>query len=782
MNQKTLKRLEYSKIIEQLAKETISPLGRELALNLEPVDNMHLIKKWLSETTEGRELLRLDPVAEIGGWYDIREQVENCRRGILLEPEELISVGRTVSSIKKIKKFFLEKQETYPLLAEISGFLGYFADLDQRINSAILPGGEVADNASPALAQIRRQLINAQGQVKSRLENYIRSAAYQKYLQDPIVTIRENRYVIPVKQEYRSQISGIVHDQSASGATLFIEPMAVVEANNEARRLQVSEKQEIFRILSELSSLVAGVADDLMVSLESLAQLEFIIAKARYSIKLDAWEPKITSGFQLNIVNGRHPLLTGKVVPISVNIGDHFDTLVITGPNTGGKTVALKTIGLLVLMAQSGLHIPCDEGSVLGVFSNLYADIGDEQSIEQSLSTFSSHMTNIVDIIGKAGQSDLVLLDELGSGTDPTEGSALAKAILEKLHSSGAKTIATTHYGELKSFAYANNRIENASVEFDNISLRPTYKLLIGQPGRSNAFEIATRLGMAQDLVDRSRQFMTEDQIKAANLMDQLEKSCQQAQQDQEEAARVLAEARELKRNQEERERSILEKNDASLAKAKEEALNTVREARRQAEEMIKKLRESLSSQAAREREMGIQEVREQLTGMEAKNKQKLRRRDVPQNSPKEIYPGQEVFIPRFNQKGFVLTRAENDQVQIQIGVMKIMVSISDIRELESVAKSGGELQIAKIMATKARDISTNLDLRGLNSEEALSEMDKYLDDARLAGLPRVNIIHGKGTGALRVAVQEHLQSCKVKSYRLGEGGEGGEGCTVVYL
>ncbi|MCL6610563.1 MAG: endonuclease MutS2 [Peptococcaceae bacterium] len=784
MDEKTLKRLEYHKILDRLAGLAGSPLGRELALQLRPSDDIELIRRRQSETTEGRELMRLDPAAEMGGWYDVREQARRARRGVVLEPEDLLAVGRTLSAVRRVKKFFLERTGRYPLLAGISEGLGNFGDLDQRITSSILPGGEVADSASPALGQIRRQLAGAQARVKARLEDIIRSAAYQKYLQDPIVTIRENRYVIPVKQEYRSQVPGIVHDQSASGATLFIEPMAVVEANNEVRRLQAAEKQEIIRILSELSAAVGGVSGDLLVSLEALGRLDLIMARARYSLSLDAWEPVVREGAHLDIKNGRHPLLEGGVVPISVHLGHRFDTLIITGPNTGGKTVALKTIGLLVLMAQSGLHVPAGEGTVLGVFSRVFADIGDEQSIEQSLSTFSSHMKNIVDILERAGEDSLVLLDELGAGTDPAEGSALAQAILERLHFAGAKTVATTHYSELKNFAYSTPRVENASVEFDAVTLRPAYRLLIGRPGRSNAFEIAARLGLDPSLVERSRQFMSADQVKAAGLLDDLERVGQEARRDREEAARLLEEARRLEERHRKLEIDLAEKRESVLARAREEAGALVRGARREAEEMIRELREKLASESARDREHGIREARERLAAMETRTRPKSRRPEpAPGEVPREVRPGQEVFIPRFNQKGYVVGTAGDGQVQVQVGMVRVAVPLSDLRQVPQSEPAGGETHVAGIMAAKAREISTRLDLRGMTADEALAEVEKYLDDASLAGLPRVYIVHGKGTGALRAAVQGRLKSHRrVKSFRLGEAGEGGLGCTVVEL
>jgi DNA mismatch repair protein MutS2 len=587
---------------------------------------------------------------------------------------------------------------------------------------------------------------------------------------------------VPVKQEHKGAVKGLVHDQSASGQTLFIEPMAVVEANNEVRRLQSAEKQEVTSILFELSAGVSRISADLLTSLDVLGRLDFIMAKARYSLSLDAWEPAVRAGAFLDIRKGRHPLLEREVVPITADLGLKYNTLVITGPNTGGKTVALKTVGLLVLMAQSGLHVPADEGTVTGVFNQLFADIGDEQSIEQSLSTFSSHMTNIVDILQKAGPDSLVLLDELGAGTDPAEGAALAQAVLARLHETGAKTVATTHYSELKNFALTTPGVENACVEFDRVTLRPTYKLLIGRPGRSNAFEIAARLGMDPSLVERSRQYMSADLVRAADLMDRLESDQQQARKDREEASRLLEEARLLMENYRKVGSELAEKREAILARSREEAEAIVRSTRRESEELVRVLREKLASRAAREREVAIRDVRERLAGMHVRIRPKYRHIETPPGEvPDAVQPGEEFFIPRFNQKGFVVGTPEDGQVQVQVGVIRITVPLSDLRRIGPSA--GGGVQVAGIMASKAREISTRLDLRGMTADEALAEMEKYIDDASLAGLPRIYIVHGKGTGALRAAVQQQLKThSRVRSFRLGEVGEGGTGCTVVDL
>jgi len=547
MNERHLKRLEFDRVKERLAGYAASEPGRELALKLFPLGDIDDINDALARVTEGREVLRLEPGARLDGWNDVREQARRCSRGGVLEPLELWHVLQTMTASRLIASFFRERQEKYARLSQIALGLGDYREAEKKISGAILPGGEISDRASEKLFNLRRRIVSTQQKLKEKLGSIIKSTTYQKYLQDPIVTIREGRYVVPVKQEYRAQVPGIVHDQSASGATLFIEPMPVVEANNEVRSLMVEEKQEVARILQELSAAVGNVADDLLYALEILGLLDFIMACARYSESLDALAPQVVPGARLDIRKGRHPLLPGKAVPISMHLGESFDMLVVTGPNTGGKTVTLKTVGLLVIMAQSGLHVPADEGTYIGMFDDVFVDIGDEQSIEQSLSTFSSHMTNIVHILSRADNRSLVLLDELGAGTDPVEGSALAQAILDQLRYQGTKTIATTHYGELKNYAYASERVENASVEFDPITLSPTYKLLIGRPGRSNAFEIAGRLGLGDMVIARAKSFLSEEQIKVAEIMRELEMARQQAEKDRVEAQKALKEADEYK-------------------------------------------------------------------------------------------------------------------------------------------------------------------------------------------------------------------------------------------
>lgn len=787
MDERNLRRLEFNRVKEKLAEFAASQPGRELVEELLPYNNRDEMVAALAEVTEGRELLRLDPTARLDGWNDVRPQVRRCGRGALLEPQELWHVWQTLAACRQIKHFFSERQDRYPRLNEIAQGLGTFKELEKRIAEAIAPGGEILDRATERLFSIRRRLATAQQRIKDRLNEIIRSTSYQKYLQDPIVTMREGRYVVPVKQEYRSQVPGIVHDQSASGATLFIEPMPVVEANNEVRTLLAEEKQEITRILTELSNAVGGQAEELLYALENLARLDFIMAKARYSASLDAWAPRIVPEARLDIRQGRHPLLPGKAVPISISLGEAFDMLVITGPNTGGKTVSLKTVGLLVLMAHAGLHVPAEDGTVIGMFDRVYADIGDEQSIEQSLSTFSSHTTNIVNILHGAGNKSLVLLDELGAGTDPTEGSALARAILEQLRLQGAKVVATTHYGELKSYAFASDRVENASVEFDPQTLRPTYRLLIGRPGRSNAFEIALRLGLDESVVQRARGYLTEEQVQVADLMRELEKARAQAEQDQLDAARIRREAEQYREQYLTRAEKIDQRKDEIISRAIAEARETVKKARLEAEQLVEELRAALKEESSHNREQSITNARQRLKQLQSKlqAKEPAAAPGRPGEAVTEVKPGDEVFIPKYGQHGVVLEApGPDDQVQVQVGIIRMTIPRRELRqattkETDRPQRTG----IGQLVQQKARDISPRLDMRGMRVDEGLAEVEKYLDDACVAGLPVIQLVHGKGTGALRAAVHKLLKEHRrVKNYRLGEQGEGGSGVTVVEL
>jgi DNA mismatch repair protein MutS2 len=784
MNERVLKRLEYDKVLENLAGYCGTQLGRERVFTLRPSVVPEEITKAQAETTEGRKLLRLEPLAQTGGYSDVRQYVERASHGAVLEPSDLLSIGHTLAACRQIKDFLSARLETYPLLGEISDRLDYYSTIENNIFTAILPGAEVSDSASGALAAIRRKLARTRSSVKEQLEKLTRSSAFQKYLQDPIVTIREDRYVVPVKLEYRSQVKGIVHDQSSSGATVFIEPMAIIEANNEIRRLQAEEKEEIIKILRSLSGQVGAAAESIRLSLDGLGHMELVMAKARYSRDLYAEEPMLgqkPAYFMLK--KARHPLLSGDITPNDLVLGGSYNILVITGPNTGGKTVALKTAGLLIVMAQSGLHIPAGETTELGIFEQIFVDIGDEQSIEQNLSTFSSHLNNIIHILETAGPSSLVLIDELGAGTDPTEGAALAQATLEKLKDTGARVMVTTHFSELKTFAQGRPGVENASLEFDAVTLRPTYRLLIGKPGNSNAFEIALRLGMEQKIVERAREFLTKEQLEIADLIKDLERSRQEIEGEREEARRLLNEARETRLRYEKMEEDLLSQRRSMVEKAREEAVRIVLKMQKEAEETIRAFREQMAGESSRDREIAILEVRKKIQAIKSGNSRPAARPQIQEQSPEGLTVGREVFVPMFNMRGLITAPVEDGGVQVQVGAVKLFIPLSELRPIEKEAVSAGQVHTGGTLIDKARAISSQLDLRGKRAEEALLEVDKYLDDAGLAGLARIFLIHGKGTGALRLAVQQFLKADpRVKSFRIGEHGEGGLGVTVVNL
>lgn len=785
MEEKTLRKLEYEQIIKMLAERCSSGLGKELTGKIEPSLDLEEIRKWLAETTEAKELLRFNPDFSIGGVRDIRRSLNKAKIGGIIEPGDFLEITGTLFALNRLISFFRGKQGIkYPLLADYLLDLPLLAGLEREIKQKISEEAEVSDDASSDLLRTRRQLGNLRGKVRDKLESMIRSAEMQKYLQDPLVTIRNERYVIPVKQEYRPQVPGLVHDQSASGATLFIEPLVVVEINNEIRRYEAMEKAEVLRILRQLSQLVAVHEQELRDILQALALVDFILAKGKVSNDLDCGEPIMNERGFLKIVQGRHPLLKGKVVPITVDLGKTFDTLIITGPNTGGKTVSLKTVGLFVLMAQSGLHVPAQTGTELSVFEGIYADIGDEQSIEQSLSTFSSHLTNIVDILQKANSRSLVLLDELGAGTDPTEGAALAMAILEYLMETKTKIIATTHYSELKSFAFHQERTENASVEFDIETLRPTYRLMIGIPGKSNAFEISQRLGLKKEIVERARGFLSKEDVRTADLIANLETNQLLAEKESQEAQSLKKTAQELLIKVEKQEEELEEKEKTVLQKAQQEALSIVADARRESESILKEVRKAKKT-AGTEAVQKMQGLRNKLQEKEdLLSDVAFRETEGDALKSEEVEPGMKVLLKRLNQVALVLEKPNaNGEVLVQAGIMKVFVDLKDLGKVEEeeIKQKWEKTGIGKIVTAKAKELSTELHIRGLTVDEALFETEKYLDDAYLAGLPQVYIIHGKGTGTLRKVITDLLKKHSfVASYRLGGYHEGGHGVTVV--
>jgi DNA mismatch repair protein MutS2 len=657
--------------------------------------------------------------------------------------------------------------------------------------------GNVVDHASPVLARVRADIRATGGRIRDKLDSLIRSPEASRYLQDPVVTLRGGRFVVPVKQEHKAAMPGIVHDQSASGLTLFVEPMAVVELNNVLASLQAKEREEIERILRELSGMVRVAHSEIEKTVEALGALDFAFAKGRLSLDMDAVEPGLNASAYLEIRRGRHPLLTGHVVPIDVELGGRFHTLVVTGPNTGGKTVSLKTIGLFALMALAGLHLPAAQGTTFAVFRQVFADIGDEQSIEQSLSTFSSHMKHIVQILEKAGPESLVLLDELGAGTDPAEGASLGIAILEHLHSRGARTVATTHYSELKAFAYEREGVENASCEFDVATLRPTYRLVVGVPGGSCAFEVASRLGLPREVVELARERLGEDRARVEHMIAHMEQSRKQLEEDSERARGARQMMERLARERDEEVRRMRELRSEILRKARDEAAGVVARARQDVARIIEELREvaldrgSVDDAARRARE-ALKRVTEEIVAADPKEPETVAGHLSPLTRPPrpgEISVGTSVYVPKLGGSGRVLSvPRDGEDVEVQVGAMRLFVCLRDLVVVEdgsSGAKErpAGGVFIAPVTREKAATISSELDLRGLTVEEAIAEVDKYLDDACLAGLVKARIIHGKGTGALRQAVRDFVRTHPhVRGFEPGGPADGGDGVTVVAI
>ncbi|SHJ85634.1 DNA mismatch repair protein MutS2 [Geosporobacter subterraneus DSM 17957] len=791
MNTKTLRVLEYEKIKSMLLQKVESSIGKSIAEQLAPSADLQEIVQWQKETSEASGLLIQKGQISMGGVHDLSYHIKRAEIGSFLYPGQLLEVADTLRAARRLKamvKDTREEDRKYPIIEGYINSLYSFKTIEDRITDCIISEEEISDNASPTLKNIRRQIEAKNAGIRSRLNNIISSAQTQKYLQEAIITIRQDRYVVPVKQEYRANFPGLIHDQSSSGATLFIEPMAIVEMNNELKELKLKEKAEIERILAELTAMVGDKAEEIKTNQKLLAHLDFLFAKGKLSIQMRGVEPELNETGKIRIKNGRHPLLDAKaVVPTNIWLGEDFQTLVITGPNTGGKTVTLKTVGLLTLMAQSGFHVPADFGTRLSVFQQVFADIGDEQSIEQSLSTFSSHMTNIVEILNRVENNALILLDELGAGTDPTEGAALAIAILNHLYGLGARTIATTHYTELKQYALTTKGVKNASVEFDVETLSPTYRLLIGVPGKSNAFEISKRLGLDQYIIDRAKEFITKDEIEFEDLLTSIEKNKLTAEREKDEAIRLKLMIQEQKEDYERKLEKLSEQREKLLREAKEEARKLLKEAKEEAEEIIKELRALAVEQEEKEKNRKIEEARKKLRdqldtmggGWMASPENVVNTRP-----PKQLKLGDTVHILTLNQKGSVATLPDhNGDLTVQVGIMKVNVNMNHLRlekeEKEKVSKTG----TGKIMKSKSQSIQSSLDLRGQMLEEALLNTDKYLDDAYIAGLREITIIHGKGTGVLRDGIKQLLKGHKhVKSYRDGAYGEGGTGVTIAEL
>ena len=792
MNQKALETLEYKKIIAQLKREMGSATSAKLADELTPLTSEKIIKEELRSTTEAVDLIVRKGPLPTGGLYDIREALLLAKKGGSLTMRQLLEVQNVLGISSEVVAFMHDDAlPELKYIGEMVDLIVEFTALEKEISRCILTEDEMADNASPKLKDVRRSIHQQNQAIKNKLSRIITSSSNKTYLQDAIVTMRDGRYVIPVKQEYRSFFPGMVHDQSKGGATLFIEPQGVVELNNKLRELEVEEQLEIARILAELSSRVAEHYREIRSNLELLTKLDFIMAKGKLSCKMHASEPKIDADGELRLISARHPLIEyKKAVPVDIRIGGDYRTLIITGPNTGGKTVSLKTAGLLVMMAQSGLHIPASHASTLPIFGEVFADIGDEQSIEQSLSTFSSHMKNIVSIIDKASYDSLVLVDELGAGTDPTEGAALAIAILERFYDSGALTMATTHYNELKKYALATSGVENAAMEFDVETLTPTYRLLIGVPGKSNAFEISKKLGLSESVIERASEHIKHGDMEFENVISSIEDDKRKAAADRLDAESMRAEIEERLKKLEEKEKAISEKRADIIAEAKREARELLRETKSAVKDVQKDLRRLQKSGAHTNLNTGaLEKSRRKINEAEDLVSEKVVKQvNSEPVSADTLKIGDRVKLLTIGQNGTILSLPdEKGNLMINIGALKVKARLQDLmlinegKDRKPQAKSSSKY--GSLLRSKSSSVSASINVMGKNLEDALADVEKYLDDVYMAGLDMVSIIHGRGGGILKDGIRQMLKRKKyVDSYGAASYNDGGEGVTIVRM
>ncbi|MUK86927.1 endonuclease MutS2 [Ornithinibacillus sp. L9] len=777
MNERILRVLEFNKVIERLTNHAATSLGKDLASKLMPSTNLDDVIEIQKETDEAVQILRLNASVPLGGIFDIRESIKRSVIGGVLSTNECLDVANTIYGGRQVKDFIEKLEEEIPILKGLVEGITPLRELERQIKSCIDDHGHMMDSASDKLRSIRSSIRTYESRVRDKLDNYMKTQS--NMLSDAIITIRNDRYVLPVKQEYRGAIGGIVHDQSASGQTLFMEPKAVVELNNQLQEATIKEKQEMERILKELSLEIANQEGFLAENVSILAKIDFIFSRARLAQEMKAAMPKMNDQGIIKMQQARHPLIPiDEVVANDVEIGEDFTAIVITGPNTGGKTVTLKMIGLCTLMAQSGLQIPAFDGCELAVFEEVFADIGDEQSIEQNLSTFSSHMTNIVDILQHVNDKTLVLFDELGAGTDPQEGAALAMSILDEVVSRNARVIATTHYPELKAYGYNRKDVINASVEFDVETLQPTYRLLIGVPGRSNAFDISRRLGLSEDIIDHAKSHIGVDSKNVENMIASLENSQIQAEKEYEEAHHILLESEQLRKDIEKEWSQLEQKRDAIFKKAEEKAEKALQKAKEEAEAIVEQIRKMKTNTELKEHEWieakkMLEEAQPTLRKNEKVEEQTSNRAQV------ELQPGDEIKLLTANQNGTVLEKISDKEYLVQVGIMKVKAKRNDLQK----AGKKKEAMVKPLATIKGSNyhVKTELDIRGERFEDALLQLEKYVDDALLAGYPKVYIIHGKGTGALRKGVQEFVKKHpQISSGRPGSAGEGGSGVTVI--
>ncbi len=792
MNEKVLKTLEYDKIIDQLAALAGSTPAKDKCKNLKPSSILSEIQAAQRETSDALSRLLRRGNISFSGVTDVRGTLKRLEIGSILSMEELLRICKLLEVCARVKSYSRKDagEDTGDSLDDLFEALQPLTPVSSEIRRCIISEDELSDDASPALFRLRRSMRQTNDRVHAQLASMV-NGSVRSYLQDAVITMRNGRYCIPVRAEYRGQVPGMIHDQSSTGSTLFIEPMAVVKLNNELRELELKEEQEIEVILSTLSSLVAQETETIRDDLTLLTQLDVIFAKAQLSRSYNGSEPVFNEKGWINIKKGRHPLLDKKkVVPIDIHLGKDFQLLIITGPNTGGKTVSLKTVGLFTLMGQAGLHIPAFDGSELAVFEEVFADIGDEQSIEQSLSTFSSHMTNIVSILEKATSRSLALFDELGAGTDPVEGAALAISILSNLHRRGTRTMATTHYSELKVFALSSPGVENGCCEFNVETLRPTYRLLIGVPGKSNAFAISSKLGLSDEIIEEAKTHLTEQEESFEDLITDLENSRTTIEKEREEIDRYKQEIQTLKKRLEQKQDKLDNSREAILRKANEEARAILQDAKDYADTTMRNFNKfGKANISAKEMEQERDKLRKKLSGVEKNLTLKAEKKPKKELKAKDLKIGDSVKVLSMNLKGTVST-LPNDKgnLYVQMGILRSQVNIKDLELIEEPGVTGpglgkGTGGSGKIKMAKSASVSMELNLLGKTVDEAIAELDKYLDDAYLAHVPSVRIVHGKGTGALRKGVHTYLRRNKrVKSFRLGEFGEGDAGVTIVVL
>lgn len=789
MNEKALTSLEYTKIIEKLTEKASSPMGKELCRNLKPSDDIEKIRLMQVQTKDALTRLFQKGSVSFGSVKDIRGSLKRLEIGSSLGIMEILAVCGLLENTSRVKAYSRKERNNAPsdsLDAMFEG-LSPLTPLSGEIRRCILSEDEISDDASPALRSVRRNMKITNDRIHTQLSGLVNGSA-RSYLQDSVITMRNGRYCVPVKAEYKGQVPGMIHDQSSTGSTLFIEPMAIVKLNNDIRELELQEQKEIEAVLAALSEQIAQEREAISLDLELMVQLDFIFARAALAMDMNGSEPIFNEEGRIFLRQARHPLIPKKqAVPIDIRLGREFDLLIITGPNTGGKTVSLKTVGLLTLMGQSGLHIPALDRSELALFREIYADIGDEQSIEQSLSTFSSHMTNIVSFLEKADRNSLVLFDELGAGTDPTEGAALAISILSHLHEQGIRTMATTHYSELKVYALSTPGVENACCEFNVETLRPTYRLLIGIPGKSNAFAISSKLGLSDDIIRRAKEQISEEDESFEDVISSLEENRVTLEKERQEIARYKEEIRQLKAQLETRQEKLDSQRDRILRQANEEAHKVLEEAKEYADQTMKlfhKFQKDHVDTASVERER--QELRKRMDKAERQiSRPAEKKQPKKQLTAKDIHPGDSVKVLSMNLKGTVGSRPDSKgYLFVQMGIIRSKVHISDLDLLDEPVITAPSLQrtgAGKIKMSKSSSISTEINLLGKTVDEAVAELDKYLDDAYIAHLKSVRVVHGKGTGALRKGIHNYLKRQKhVASFRLGEFGEGDAGVTIV--